>query len=511
MLEIRMRRCTLALCVLMSSCSVERYPGDEIGIFAHGGIQLGSVTFDQGVAVEVRANGQFVPPSDRPTHLIEDRAAYVRVGWEVPDEWEPREIAALLELTQVDGTTSSEVRRRWIEGPGDLRYPDGAFDWFIPKDLMTPASSWRVAFYETEGARVDLLPPPAHVLPRARGPVGVLMGRHEIELLVVPIDHQFTGPMECEGPPQFDAARLDELYDYLGRINPVQDLIINVREEPLVWTESAGNLTKLLDALSELRENDNAPPYVYYFGAIDPCDWGSTAGFAGLARVPNEPTREYAWKRVAVGDMRRPGHPSNETFVHEIGHTQGRRHVPCKGTEGNPVNDYPVELGKTGSYGFDHFRWAIHPPAHADYMSYCDPTWVGAYGWNQVLPVIRRLTQWKYHDEQAREDRQDATLMISLYADGSSKWWTRRGGTSSATTIRGAWRDHKGEWVNRPIYVQQSTGETTHLELALDDNLPLPADFTLLVDEGSMGLPFASTLHGRLLRTPPEFLEQTLR
>ena len=505
-----MRRCVLALGVAAAACAVERYPGDEVGVYARGGIALDSVTFDQGVAVEVHADGKFVSPSDRPTHLIQGRGAYVRATWEVPEGWEPREIAAALELTQIDGTVTSQVRRRWIDGPGDLRYPDGAFDWFLPGEMMIPASSWRVGLYEIEGARIDLLPPAAHTLPRARGPVGVLPGRHEIELLVVPIDHQFSGPMECEGPPEFDAARVQELYDYLGRINPVQDLVIKVREEPLVWTESAANLTKILDALSELRETDNAPPYVYYFGAIDPCDWGSTAGFAGLARVPNEPTREYAWKRVAVGDMRRPGHPSNETFVHEIGHTQGRRHVPCKGTEGNPVDDYPVELGKTGSYGFDHFRWAIHPPAHADYMSYCDPTWVGAHRWNQVRPVIQRLTWWKDHDEPVREGAEGATLMISLYPDGASKWWIRRAGTSATATMRATWYDEGGDLIARPISVHRSTGETTHLELALDDARTLPRTITLTSDE-AIPLPLlAAALHGRVLHAPEALLEHSL-
>ncbi len=511
MLATRTRRCLLALCASLAACTVERYAGDEIGVYARGGIALDSVSFDQGVAVDVFANGEFVGPRIRPTTLIQNRGAYVRATWSLPDDWEPREIAAALELTQVDGTTSSEVRRRWIDGPGDLRYPDGAFDWFVPEEMMTPASSWRVALYETEGARIDLLPPPAHPLPRAGGPLGILPGRHEIELMVVPIDHQFSGPMECEGPPEFSEARVQELYDYLARINPVEDVVITIREEPLVWTESAANLTKILDALSELRETDNAPPYVYYFGAIDPCDWGSSAGFAGLARVPDAPTREYAWKRVAVGDMRRPGHPSNETFVHEIGHTQGRRHVSCKGTEGNPVSDYPVALGKTGSFGFDHLRWAIQPPTHADYMSYCDPTWVGAYGWNQVRPVIQRLTSWKDHDEPSRETPDQVTLMISLYADGPSKWWIRRGSTSASASMRATWYDDGGDLIARPVAVHRSTGETTHLEVALDDLDTVPRTIRLIADDTAPATVLAASLEGRELQSPVDLRERRLR
>ena len=46
-----MRRCLLARCAAIAACTVERYPGDEIGVYARGGMALDSVSFDQGVAV----------------------------------------------------------------------------------------------------------------------------------------------------------------------------------------------------------------------------------------------------------------------------------------------------------------------------------------------------------------------------------------------------------------------------------------------------------------------------
>ena len=50
-----MRRCLLALCATIAACTGERYPGDESGVYARGGMALDSVSFDQGVAVDVFA------------------------------------------------------------------------------------------------------------------------------------------------------------------------------------------------------------------------------------------------------------------------------------------------------------------------------------------------------------------------------------------------------------------------------------------------------------------------
>lgn len=466
---------------LVTACTIDDYARDDVGILARDGITLASVSFDQGVAVDVWSATGSIAPSQRPTILIADRPAYVRAVWDVPETWTPRTIVAALEITDAEGVVSSELRRRTIEGNGDLRTPEGAFDWLVPGEQMQAAASWRVALYEEGGAELDALGPPAARLPRGGGPVGVVAGKHEIDVRIVPIDHRFDGPMECEGPPVFDEARQVDLREYLARINPTASVHIDVRDEPMIWEQSAGNLGLILDALSALREADGAPPHVYYYGAIDPCDWGSTAGFAGLARVPNEVTRAYAWKRVAVGDMRRPGHASLETFVHEVGHNQGRRHIECKGNEGNPAPDYPFPMGDIGSYGFDHIRWALHPPSHADYMSYCDPTWVGTYGWNLVEPVIRTLTSWKYA-APGSADTSDTrrTLMIGVYDGVARTSWVRTGPPSSSTRRPALLEGPGGAVARAAIATQRDARGVVHLEIPLETLEWVPTYLRLL-------------------------------
>jgi hypothetical protein len=269
--------------------------------------------------------------------------------------------------------------------------------WGLPGDFVAPGTGWQLALYEAEDPPAAAEPPT--VLPRMPpdGPEDLAADPtlREIDVLIVPIDHEYDGGKECpEEPPSFDAARLAGFADALFAQNPVQRATLSVREDPIVWAESASDLGKILDRLSDLREEDQAPPWLYYYGAIEPCDWGSDAGFAGQARVPREITVEQAWRRVAVGDVAVSESGTIGTFVHEVGHNQGRRHVPC-GDPASVVEDYPYRDGMIGNFGFDVVTWTLHPPTHRDYMSYCDPSWMSDYGWNQVLPVTATLTGWK--------------------------------------------------------------------------------------------------------------------
>ena len=36
----------------------------------------------------------------------------------------------------------------------------------------------------------------------------------------------------------------------------------------------------------------------------------------------------------------------------------------------------------------------IASPTTKDYMTFCDPSWVSDYGWNNVYSVIETLTNW---------------------------------------------------------------------------------------------------------------------
>jgi hypothetical protein len=404
---------------------------DEFGLFARGGIELDRVVIDQGVSIELFEDGAEVPPSRRRTDVVGGRTALFRTFWTLPDDWEPRPIVARLRLHMPDGEVLEAVEELFIDGePIEYWYENGAFNTLTPPELVVGDMKWDMTLYEAGDPPEDSLPPA--VVPRAPhdgpGDLGVDPAPRELDVVIVPIDHQFDGGKDCpDVPPEFEADRLQRFADGLFAQNPVQGATVSVRDEPLVWDESAANLGKILGALGELRDQDGADPWVYYYGAIEPCDWGSDEGFAGLAYLPKETKKGEDWRRVSVGDVAVSESATIETFVHEVGHNQERRHVPCGGPKG-AVEDYPYRNGKIGTYGFDILRIRIHRPNERDYMSYCGPEWVSDYGWNQVLPVIGGLTSWK--NEETSAEPEGGMVIGHLFTDGTETWRVRPGDPS---------------------------------------------------------------------------------
>ncbi|MGB1700387.1 MAG: M66 family metalloprotease, partial [Nannocystaceae bacterium] len=113
-----------------------------------------------------------------------------------------------------------------------------------------------------------------------------------------------------------------------------------------------------------------------------------------------------------------------ETFVHEIGHTQGRRHSPC-GDAGGPDGNYPYADADIGSFGYSAVKNQLFFPNGAkDYMSYCNPTHVSDYVWNRVLPYVQTISGWGAPSGTPDADIGGGpTLLVSLTdQEGTANW-----------------------------------------------------------------------------------------
>ena len=126
-----------------------------------------------------------------------------------------------------------------------------------------------------------------------------------------------------------------------------------------------------------------------------------------------------------------------ETFVHEIGHTQGRRHSPC-GDAGGPDGNYPYADADIGSFGYNAVKNQLFFPNGAkDYMSYCNPTHVSDYVWNRVLPYVQTISGWGAPNESPDADiGGGATLLVALTdADGRTDWHHIDGSLEGAAVV----------------------------------------------------------------------------
>ena len=117
------------------------------------------------------------------------------------------------------------------------------------------------------------------------------------------------------------------------------------------------------------------------------------------------------------------------TMAHEISHQLGRPHAPCGGVgAGDPA--YPAyepydpagtPTASTGEYGLDIRNGTIHPPSEKDFMSYCGPSWISIYGYQQTLnqaplqPVT--ITGGSTGMIDNNFDRRDDLISLTGYVD----------------------------------------------------------------------------------------------
>jgi hypothetical protein len=434
------------------------------------GIRLTRLSVNQGVQVELVVDGVDVDPATHTSRIVDGRRTLVRAFWSLHADFEPRELVGRLTIHHADGTEFVDDRVEMVEGESIDNGP--SFQWLLDPENVRDGMTVRVQALEPDpdGITGDVSDPPP-ILPYAQAiAVPVHEAVLEMKVVLIPVLHQFMGCEQVAMPTDDDVAAMR---DQLEQNNALQETIVTVGD-PMPYTDPIGTsgtgFGPVLAALAVQREMDAPEPNVYYYGLISPCD-GFPPGLLGQAiGIPPAPTRELASQRIAAGRWLGTGEATAETFVHEIGHTQGRRHVQCSGGEAGVDQNYPHENGRIGVWGFGIHDFKLRAPTSArDYMTYCANEWVSDYGWEQTLDVIEVLTSWDYEDVvQSR----DGVLMGALHADGTSTWWTARGQAPAAPTdARVVWTI-EGVEVQREAVVQPMVDGPGALVVA-----PLPDGF----------------------------------
>jgi hypothetical protein len=307
-----------------------------------------------------------------------------------------------------------------------------SFWWVLPGELIQNGAEFKVDLFETEQGHED---DPEYALPPyspADGEaalVGVEDSYMRLKVVLVPIQHNLAGET-CPDAPTIDENAVDLMGKLLSEYNPVDTVEIEVHDV-VSYTSPMTNFGGVLQYLAGLRQQDGAPPEYYYYGLVRPCDGGADGVGGQAISIPQTATKGNSATRVAMGRWYGPADqysPSTgDTFVHEIGHTQGRYHVDCGGA-GGPDPNYPYPNGVTNTWGFANESFATHPLSAKDYMSYCGPTWVSDYGWDLVFPRIKLISSW---DLGAPVDPGDPEIKTVLYGllgeDGEEHWFTGQG------------------------------------------------------------------------------------
>src|SRR5689334_7890448 len=119
--------------------------------------------------------------------------------------------------------------------------------------------------------------------------------------------------------------------DQMYMMNPVDRLDFTIHE-PIDWNQELSDFNELNQFMSMMRSDEGAEPERYYFGLVDVCSGGLSDAGGKAFGIPQGAKMSDAWQRVSSG-LSLDAEWSSETFVHEVGHTQGRFHIYCNGDE----------------------------------------------------------------------------------------------------------------------------------------------------------------------------------
>lgn len=432
--------------------SADTTAGMEAESYARG-LSIRQVDANSGAAITL-FDGNVVAPGDRNGPLPKNRNTAFRVYVDVDeDTWVQREIEGRLTITLPDGTESTLSETVVIASDSSTSNVQSNFLFGAFAELMVPGAEYRIELFETGEEGLGLPEPsqPTAVPVEGSAPLGIEESTQRMRVMLVPVD--YTAPEgNCSGMPDTSEEGLAAYVDALYQHNPVEDIELMVHE-PLVVDDLdlsfTGPVYLLLARLSNLRADEDPDPDVYYYALFDNCgaciSSDGSGGFdgclLGVASGIPEPTQGAAAIRVAVGVDDSNGSGGPETFVHEIGHGQGRDHVACPGqTAAGPDPSYPYDDGSIGVWGFGILDFAIRNPNHTDYMSYCRPTWVSDWQWDATFDRIEELSSWGYGTDEAPPKQDEWMLVGAVDPDsGAQRWWTARGSLAPADFGRGAW------------------------------------------------------------------------
>lgn len=344
---------------------------------------LARVAVFQSVGVDVARDGAAV---SRASPVIAGRALRVRAY--VEDG--PGSLVLGRLRWESAGTTTLFVGSMRVEGASTDSDPGSLFEFIVPKELVTSDATFTVDILEDDG---ETFGSTSHARFPMNGDAHLLGAeqRMGIDVRLVPMRYGFDGSRRT---PDVSDEEIDALRAHLEAAFPIAHATVTVlpaRDYDAPIRRDA--FDEHVDALHQViawRQSDAPPSAVYYVGVVAPapsfgayCAVGCYAGVAPL----NETNAAFQRASLVIwyGASR-----SGWTTLHELGHTQGRAHVPCGDVSGaDPA--YPYADGQVGVWGFDARTGDFLPPTRHDFMSYCGDEWVSDYSYAAMAQRIRDL------------------------------------------------------------------------------------------------------------------------
>jgi hypothetical protein len=356
------------------------------------GMALGEVALYQGVKVSLyTAAAGDATTLNAP--IIQGRDALLRVFFAPKPDWQPHRIAARVTLQPGQGAAQTLE----IQGTPGAASSDGdlnsSANFDIPAALLDGALSLRVELLDVVAGQGDTTGTawPAEGL-RALAEKST-NGPFRFKVFPIRYDADGSGRLPALG----DEEQKDIRYAFLKQY-PISGIEFEVGEQ-IPWTSkvspNGSGWQSLLQKLVSMRAKEKSPN-IYYYGLFMPsnslasyCSQGCVAGLTLISPGSDDPSL-----RTSIG-LGYNDNQSLNTILHEIGHAHRRIHAPC-GPFGQLPDQidpkFPYKTGKIGVWGYDLLDKQLKDPVKfADFMGYCEPTWVSDYTFNALFNRVVQL------------------------------------------------------------------------------------------------------------------------
>lgn len=401
---------------------------------AHG-IRIADVYANQAVRVLIGNGADDVPLHTAP--LVKGKTTLLRGMLEVEEGWVPREVEAEVRLVYADDSEESASFSLMVEGDSEDGDPGSSIFAPIPGELIQPGMKFQLRLFDKDDSMEGEPLFGAVESPAQPELLGIQPEDLGIDVLLVPIFHDLGNA--CPEAPQPSELDMDLMAQSLLAHNPADHIDISVGPTITYTASVANGFSGMLNYMAQVREEMGAPAGQYWYGVIRTC--GESPSVTGVGAIDgqaiavndfnfiDDPSLRIAaglWRTDILGDGTVEVEKSvRDTFVHEIGHTQGRAHSPCDAPGAD--NNYPYPDANIGVWGFDTLNNLYYSPtARKDYMSYCNPVWVSDYVYLEVYPFIFTISEWDAGDLPP-EEAPELLLYGAIDSNGDISWRTRAG------------------------------------------------------------------------------------
>jgi hypothetical protein len=351
------------------------------------GLSVDEVAVFQATKISVAKAGAKVTST---IPIVAGRDGLIRLYVKPGASWSSKSVTAVLSLTTAAGAALPQVSSpQTISAASTDAAVSSTFNFNVPGSSLPVGVKFAVAITDPSASETAF-----GTASTARFPadgsllaLGTQSSGAQLRVKLVPVQYGADGSNRL---PDVSAAQIESYRQEMLAIYPAAKVEITVRA-PFPWTStisaSGSGFSGILQAMVNLRQTDNAPDDVYYFGAFAPsasfnnyCGSGCVTGLSGVNEQADDPTG-----RASVGVGFGGEDDSAVTMAHEVGHAHGRSHAPCGGATGVDPQ-FPYATGGIGPWGYNIVTQALINPAQGkDIMGYCQPEWVSDYTYSALF------------------------------------------------------------------------------------------------------------------------------